>query len=130
MARADSANMNRGSERSSSDSRSSDVIPSDLLDVSETPEELLLEQKKAYCEQLPRFRFENFDKLEDWVKNLYYQEYRKYRAHISFACEAYLNHPGAEPDVIIQPDLALIDLKKKAFYDPDQAKSLFFGNRG
>lgn len=87
-------------------------------------------KEKSYCAELPRFRFEHFDTVEEWITELYDNEYQQYLTRIPSICKVYLKYSGVEPDIIIRPDLNLVNMQSKTWNDADAARAIFMGNRG
>jgi len=87
-------------------------------------------REKKYCSQLTRFRFENFNTVDDWVTDLYDDEYQRYLSSLPPICLRYLRTPGNEPDVVIKPDLSLFDPVTRTWKDPGASRAIFWGNEG
>lgn len=98
--------------------------------ASSSPEQLERMKMRQYCAQLTRFRFENFYSVEDWVVGLYQKEYQRYLERIPRVCRKFIRESGHEPDVVIQPDLSLINDETQTWKDPEEGRAIFWGNKG
>ena len=95
-----------------------------------SPEQLEGMKIRQYCAQLTRFRFENFDSVEDWVVDLYLKEYQRYLRRIPRVCRKFIRESGHEPDVVIRPDLSLINDGTQTWKDSEEGRAIFWGNKG